>query len=326
MVVQTMDEPLTLGVDLGGSKVNVGLVDSAGRLLFVHKSLIHASKEPEMVIADILAGVEVCLSKTGLEAEALGIGVAAQVDLEGVVRGSPNLGWRNVPLKKKLEKQLGLPVAVTNDVRAATWGEWLYGSGRGVDDLAVLFVGTGVGGGVISGGNVLSGCTNSGGELGHITIVSDGRKCRCPNKGCLEAYAGGWAIAERAQEAIRTLSNEGRRLLSLAGSVKEVTAVTVSQAYREGDLLARLLVEETGRYLAAGVVSIVNTFNPCLVVLGGGVIEGIPELISIVKNIVPTMALEAAVENLKIVKTALGCNAGAIGAAVLAQKLVAKSL
>jgi glucokinase len=324
MMVQKMDEPFTLGVDLGGTKVNVGLVDAAGRLLFVHKSF-HASKEPEMVFADILAGVDVCLSKTGQEAKALGIGVAAQVDMEGVVRGSPNLGWRNVPLKKILEKKLGLPVFVTNDVRAAAWGEWRYGSGKGVDNLVVLFVGTGVGGGVISGGNVLSGCTNSGGELGHITIVYDGRKCRCPNRGCLEAYAGGWAIAERAQEAIKTVSHEGQRLLSLAGSVNQVTAVTVSQAYHEGDLLARLLVNETGRYLAAGVVSIVNAFNPCLVVLGGGVVEGIPELISIVKDLVPTMALEAAVENLKIVKAALGGNAAVIGTAALAQELVTKS-
>jgi len=324
MVVQKI-KSLTLGVDLGGTKLNVGLVDAAGRLLSVHKSMINISKEPETVIADISAGVEVCLSKTGQEAKALGIGVAAQVDQKGVVRGSPNLGWRNVPLKKKLEKQLGLPVFVTNDVRAATWGEWRYGSGRGVDDLAVLFVGTGVGGGIITGGKLLTGCTNSGGELGHITIVFDGRKCRCPNNGCLEAYAGGWAIAERAQETIRTLSNKGRRLLALAGSINRVTAVTVSQAYREGDLLARLLVEETGQYLAAGVVSIVNAFNPCVLVLGGGVIEGIPELIQMVREFTRNMALEASVEELKIVKAALGVDAVVIGAAALAQNLVDKA-
>jgi len=325
MAVQKMDKPLTLGVDLGGTKVNVGLLDAAGRLLSAHKSMIHASKEPERVIADILTGVDECLSKTGLEAEALGIGVAAQVDLKGVVHGSPNLGWRNFPLKKKLEKQLGLPVAVTNDVSAATWGEWRYGSGRGVDDLAVLFVGTGVGGGIITGGNLLSGCTNSGGELGHITIVYDGRKCRCPNRGCLEAYAGGWAIAERAQEAVRTAPKEGQRLVSLAGSVEEITAATVSRAYHEGDLLARRLVEETGRYLAAGVVSIVNAFNPCVLVLGGGVIEGIPELIQMVKEFTRSRALEAAVEGLEIVKAALGGDAGVIGAAALAQDLVDKA-
>ncbi len=325
-MVQKITEPLTLGVDLGGTKVNVGLVDASGRLLSVHKSLINPSKEPEMVIADILTCIDVCLSKTGLEAKALGIGIAAQVDLKGVVHGSPNLGWRNVPLKKKLEKQLGLPVAVTNDVRAAAWGEWRYGSGRGINDLAVLFVGTGIGGGVISSGNVISGCSNSGGELGHITLVYDGRKCRCPNRGCLEAYAGGWAIAKRAQEAVRAAPKEGQHLVSLAGSVKNVTAATVSRAYHEGDLLARRLVEETGRYLAAGVVSIVNAFNPCILVLGGGVIEGIPELIQIVEPVVQSWALEAAVEKLEIVKAALGGDAGVIGAAALAQELVDRTL
>jgi len=322
---QKINEPLTLGVDLGGTKVNVALVDATGRILSAHKSLIHSEKEPESVIADILAAIDVCLSKTGLEAEALGIGVAAQVDQKGVVCGSQNLGWRNVPLKKKLEKQLGLPVAVTNDVNAATWGEWRYGSGRGVDDLAVLFVGTGIGGGIITGGNLLAGCTNSGGELGHITIVYDGRKCHCPNRGCLEAYAGGWAIAERAQEAVRTAPKEGQHLASLAGSVEKITAATVSRAYHEGDLLARRLVEDTGRYLAAGVVSIVNAFNPCVLVLGGGVIEGIPELIQMVKESTRNRALEATVEKLEIVKAALGGDAGVIGAAALAQDLVDKA-
>jgi len=141
----------------------------------------------------------------------------------------------------------------------------------------------------------------------------------------LEAYVGGWAIAERAQEAVRAAPKEGHQLVSLAGSAEKVTAATVSRAYRMGDLLARRLVEETGRYLAAGVVSIVNAFNPCVLVLGGGVIEGIPELIPIVEDIVPTMALEAAVEKLEIVKAALGGDAGAIGAAVLAQDLVNKA-
>jgi glucokinase len=325
MAVQRMDKQVTLGVDLGGTKVNVGLVDRSGRVLFAHKSMIHASKEPERVIADLLAAMERCRSRTEQEVEAVGIGVAAQVDQKGVVRGSQNLGWRKVPLKKRLEKEIGLPVAVTNDVNAATLGEWRYGSGRGVDDLAVLFVGTGVGGGVITGGKLLSGCSNSGGELGHITVVYDGRKCHCPNRGCLEAYVGGWAIAERAQQAVRAAPREGQRLVSLAGSVEGVTAATVSGAYREGDLLARRLVEETGRYLAAGVVSIVNVFNPCVLVLGGGVVEGIPELIQIVKDVVPAMALEASVGELKIVKASLGADAGVIGAAALAQDLVDKA-
>ena len=212
-----------------------------------------------------------------------------------------------------------MPVVVTNDVNAAMWGEWSFGSGKGVDDLVVLFVGTGVGGGVVSGGQILTGCNNTAGELGHITLVDGGRSCHCPNKGCLEAYIGGWAIAERAQEAVRTDPEEGKYLISLAGNVEEISAKIVSQAYRRGDTLAEKLIEETGQYLAAGMVSIVNAFNPCLVVLGGGVIEGVPELVPIVDTIVRKRALKASVEKLKIVKAALGGKAGVVGAAALAQ-------
>jgi len=316
----------TIGVDIGGTKVNVGLVDACGNLLSSHKSPIHHSKKPKKVISDVLTGIDVCLTNAGKEAKALGIGIAGQVDLEGVVQSSPNLGWRNIPLKETMEGKLNLPVYVTNDVRAATWGEWHFGSGKGINDLAVLFVGTGVGGGVINGGKLLVGCNNIGGELGHITLVYEGRKCRCRNNGCLEAYVGGWALAERTKYSVDANPDEGKCLLSMAGSVEKITGVTVGQAYHEGDLLARRLVEETGRYLAAGVVSIVNAFNPCCLILGGGVIEGIPEMIQMVKDDVRTRALEVSVKELRIVKAALGSNAAVIGSAVLAQVLVNRGL
>ncbi|MBT8172140.1 ROK family protein, partial [Candidatus Bathyarchaeota archaeon] len=173
-----MVEKLTLGIDLGGTKINLGLVDNTDHLLFGSKS-IHVSKEPNVVVDKIIEDIHDCFNKSGKKAKAVGIGVAGQIDNMGVVRGSPNLGWQDFPLKKELEKKLDLPVFVINDVRAATWAEWSFGIGRGITDLVVLFVGTGVGGGVISSGKVLKGCTNSGGELGHITIVSSGRKCRC---------------------------------------------------------------------------------------------------------------------------------------------------
>lgn len=321
-MVQTVNEPLTLGVDLGGTKVNLALVDASSRLLATQKFSTHPDKEPERVIADIVSGINRCLSGAGENAKAVGVGVAAQVDSSGVIQSSPNLGWRNIPLKKKLEEKIDVPVVVTNDVRAATWGEWRYGAGRGVDHLAVLFVGTGIGGGVISGGKLLEGCTNTGGELGHTTIVYDGRQCHCPNKGCLEAYAGGWAIAERAQDTVNEMPTEGKQLKALAGSVEKITAETVSQAYRQGDPLAQRLVEETGQYLGAGVVNIVNAFNPCRVVLGGGVVEGIPELVQMVEKFTRKRALEAAVEKLEIVKAKLGANAGVVGAAALARESI----
>ncbi|UCE97072.1 MAG: ROK family protein [Candidatus Bathyarchaeota archaeon] len=314
--------PFTLGVDLGGTKVKTALIDFRGQILAVNKHPIHPSKGFEGVIADIIKGIEECLNETRKKAHALGIGIAGQVDWNGVVRHAQNLELENAPLEKILREKLGVPTVVVNDVRAATWGEWRYGSGKGVNDLVVLFVGTGIGGGVITGGNMLEGCSNAGGELGHITIVAKGRKCHCPNMGCLEAYAGGWAIAERAQEAVSFDPKGGLHLTSLADGIENITAATVSQAYREGDSLANQLVEETGEYLAAGIVSIINAFNPCLLVLGGGVIEGLPELVPTVEDFIRKRALESAVENLEVTKAACGDNAGVIGAAALAQSRI----
>lgn len=312
-------EPVTFGVDLGGTKLETALVDANGQILSVQKEPTQAAKGPEKVIDNIVASMERCHSETSVgNAIALGVGIAGQIDFQGVVLHSPNLRWRNVPLKKKLEERLETPVVVINDVKAAVWGEWRFGSGRNVDDLVALFVGTGIGGGVISGGEMIVGCSNTAGELGHITIVSEGRKCHCPNLGCLEAYAGGWAIAERAQAAVRDDPTAGKRLISLAGYIEHITAATISQAYREGDQLAQQLVNETATFLASGVVGIVNAFNPCLLVLGGGVIEGISDLVFKVEKIARTRALESAVENLRIVKAALGGNAGVVGAAALA--------
>jgi glucokinase len=317
---------LTLGVDLGGTKLKTALVDLHGNIVSVDQHPTHSEKGSDGVISDILASADGCLGKARQEAKALGIGIAGQVDLEGVVRFAPNLNWRDVPLKKKLEEKLEMPVVVINDVRAATIGEWRFGTGSNVDDLVVLFIGTGIGGGVISGGRMLKGCSNSCGELGHMTIVSDGRKCHCPNKGCLEAYAGGWAIAERAQEAVQADPILGERITGLVKSGEEIKAIHVSQAYRRGDTLACRLVEETARYLASGVVSIVNAFNPCLVVLGGGVIEGVPELINLVEKDTRRRALTPAVELLRFAKAGLGGDAPVIGAAIHAQSIAPEAL
>jgi glucokinase len=313
---------MTLGVDLGGTKVKTALVDTRGRIVAVDTHSTHPERGSDGVIVDVLACVKGCLGKARRDAAALGIGVAGQVDVHGVVRYAPNLRWRDVPLRERLEANLELPVVVVNDVRAATIGEWRFGSGGNVDDLVVLFIGTGIGGGVVSGGRLLQGCSNTGGELGHMTVDVNGRKCHCPNRGCLEAYAGGWAIAERAQEAVRTDPAAGASLSTLAGGVDQITAFNVSQAYRGGDALARRLIAETGQYLAAGIVGLVNAFNPCLIVLGGGVIAGVPELVPQVEAFTRQYALLAAVEPLQFAVAALGSEAPVIGAATAAQHLV----
>ncbi len=317
---------VTLGVDLGGTKIETALVDAAGHIVASRRHPTHLEKGPNGVIADVVTCVETCLGEAGMTAQGLGVGMAGQVDRAGTVRFAPNLGWRNVPLQLRLEKALDMPVVVNNDVRAATWGEWQHGAGQGVDDLVCLFVGTGVGGGIISGGRLLEGWHHTAGELGHMTIVAGGRHCRCPNRGCLEAYVGGWAIAERAQEAARVDPQAGQRLVTLAGSIQQISAATVTQAYTDGDSLAHHLVEETAQYLAAGLVSIINAFNPCLLILGGGVILGLPEYATKVERPVRENALPTAVEGLRIVMATLGDKAGVIGAAALARDRIRQSV
>jgi glucokinase len=311
--------PTTIGVDLGGTKVAAAILDGEGNILSSHKYPTNSEKGSDNVIEDLIECITEPLKKEKYNPKALGIGVAGQIDVNGIVRSAPNLNWRDVPLKTRLEETLGLPVIVTNDVRAATLGEWEYGSGKDVNDLVVLFVGTGIGGGVITNGRLLTGCTNTAGELGHITIIAEGRKCHCPKRGCMEAYGGGWAIAERAQDAVRNDTSAGKTILDIAGHAEQITAATVSKAYHDGDKLALHIVKETSRYIAAGVSSIVNSINPCLIVLGGGVIEGIPELIQMIEEQTKKEALKPAIENLRFTKASLGGKAGVVGAAAIAQ-------
>jgi glucokinase len=319
-------EPVTLGVDLGGTKVETALVDSKGHVLSLHREPTHPEKGAEKIVGDIVSCVERCLDKEQGKGEALGIGVAGQIDSSGVVRTSPNLEWKDFPLKGKLEEKLDLPVVVINDVKAALWGEWKFGAGKKAEDIVVMFVGTGIGAGIVSGNRMLEGCSNTAGELGHMTLVSGGRKCHCPNRGCLEAYAGGWAIAQRAQEAVQADRDAGKTLLNLGGSIEKIAASTVAQAYSHGDSLACRLIKETELHLAQGLVSIVNAFNPCLIILGGGVIEGLPEMIQNIDKAVRDRALKQALDHLKIVKASLGSEAGLIGAAALAQEILSKNV
>jgi len=327
-MMQKIKKPLILGVDLGCTKIKTALVDPGGRILASALRPTHPEKGPEGVIAEAVASIEECRTDKKCKAQAVGVGVAGQVDgSTGTVRFAPNLRWKEVPLGRRLEKAVRLPVYVTNDVRAAAFGEWKHGAGRGETDLVVLFVGTGIGGGVISSGRMLDGSTNTAGELGHMTIKVGGRRCHCPNRGCLEAYAGGWAIAERAQEAVRNNPEGGELLTSLAGGIENITAATVSKAYLEGDALARELVGETVQYLSAGAVSIVNAFNPRLLVMGGGVVEGLPELVQMVEKSVREKALKSAASGVQVVQASLGDDAGSIGAAALARiKLESASL
>ena len=318
-------EPWAIGVDLGGTKVEVAAVDAGGKILQRLKQPTRVETGPDRIMAAI-AGMVRQLRQPDLPSPpaGVGVGVAGQINAAtGVVRFAPNLNWREVPFRDRLQTALELPVVVTNDVRAATWGEWLHGAGQGAEDLICLFIGTGIGGGVVSGGRMLEGCTNTAGELGHITTDLNGLPCTCGHRGCLEALAGGWAIARRAREAIRDAPAAGKAFLQAAGlkepvAPEDVNAGVVAAAARAHDPLARLLVDEVARALIAGTVSLVNAFNPCRLILGGGVMQGLPELLNRIDTGIRRAALTAATEGLQVLPAKLRNDAGVVGAATLA--------
>jgi glucokinase len=320
-------QQLTVGVDIGGSKIEVALVDADGRVVATSRRPSGGMEsDPDQVVAEVAARVaELRSDAPGEGIAALGIAVAGQIDPEtGVVRYSPNLQWRDVPLRRELERALEIPAWAINDVQAVTWGEWRRGAGRGVSDLICLFVGTGVGGGIVAGGRLVTGASGSAGELGHTVLDPQGPLCHCGTTGCLEAYAGGWAIAQRVQRAVAEQPEAGRGLLALAhGGPETLSAAILAKAAHGSDLLARRLVDEVGTALGAGVASMVNALNPQLVILGGGVIEGLPELVVRVEETVRKRALPVSADTVRVVKSELGPHAGVVGAALWAGERLA---
>jgi glucokinase len=309
-----------VGIDLGGTKLEVALIDENG---FIDKSIKIRTRVTEgfrAIVSDMLEAIDGISEHNKNNIIGIGVGTAGQINkLTGDVEFSPNLGWHNVPLKRYLEDISGVPVVVTNDVRAITWGEWTYGAGKGVADLVCLFVGTGIGGGVVSGGRILEGATNTAAELGHITVSIDGPQCTCGNRGCLEALSGGWGIARRAQEAVKKSKKRGKVILDNAGhSISNISSEVVALSALSGDPMAISVIESATQALIAGCVSFVNAFNPRKLIIGGGVIEGMPELIDKINVGVRELALPSATRELEVVKSALGAKAGVIGSASLA--------
>lgn len=313
-----MNKPsVTLGIDIGGTKIDIGVVDAQGNIL--RRELIKTNKSgPEAVLHDIESVVKK-LTLSSDTIEAAGIGMAGQIDSEkGLVHFAPNLGWVNYPLGEQLQNILNIPVKVTNDVRAAAWGEWLFGAGKGCNDLICLFVGTGIGAGIVSDGKMVTGSLNAAGEVGHMTIELNGPLCSCGNKGCFEALAGGWAIARKAKEKIANDPIEGKKLLDLIGkTIDEIVARDISEAYKMNSTLAIKIYEEVGEALIGGISALAHAFNPAKIILGGGVMTGAPFLIENIRQGVPQRGLKTNVGSLEIVPAKLLGEAGVIGASVL---------
>ncbi|MBN1595910.1 ROK family protein [candidate division FCPU426 bacterium] len=312
--------PVFLGMDLGGSNITAMLMTSAGRIVATEKTETRASQGPRRTIERIISTVRQVLLKArvGLtEVRAAGIGVPGVLDIgRGVVKYSPNLpGWKNIPLLGQIQKALKKPVAFDNDANVAVFGERWLGAGQGFDHVIMYTLGTGVGGGIIQDGRIMHGSRDGAGELGHTTIVPDGPRCSCGNRGCLEALVSGTAIAREGRKAAR---RHPRSLLTQWGPQSAMTAKVVFQAARAGDAAALAIVSQAGRYLGVGVANVINLLNPQIVIIGGGVSRAGEMLLRHVRAEAKKRALQDIYKNTKIVRACLADQAGAIGAAGIA--------
>ena len=316
-----MAEEYSIGVDVGGTKIAIGLITERQGLIASERIASGFGMDVDQWILDVNEAITRLCTGIGLDAiTAIGVGFAGQINpTTGEVKESPNIGWRNVKVKDRLENVTGKPVTVVNDVQSASWAELVHGAGVGATNMVCAFVGTGVGGGIIIDGGLYKGSSGSAGEIGHITLKPGGRVCTCGGKGCLEAYTGGWAIALRVQEAVTQDPNGGKFLLGLVDSdIRKLTAKEVSKAAHLGDSFALDLVEVIGKDLGIGIVSVVNMFNPETIVLGGGVVDGLPWLIDFAAHEIREGALASSVESLKIASAELANDAPVIGAGLLA--------
>jgi glucokinase len=316
-----------IGIDLGGTKIEAALVDTNGNMVGRQRITTDAGLGYEAILDHIVNIVNaICDQNKDKVPCAIGMGVAGQIEKNtGIITYSPNLNWKNVPLAADLSKKFNKPAAICNDVRSATIGEWLFGAGRGCDDLVCIFVGTGIGGGIVSAGKVLEGSNNTAGEIGHITIDLHGPECHCGNTGCFEALAGGWAIARDIKKAVSDDKGAGKTLLSIAGGdINQLSAKTLEEGIKQNDFLSTQLINNLAEYLIAGAVSVVNAFGPKRFIWGGGIIEGMPQLLPIIENGIKKRALQAASNSLEIIPAKLHNDSGVIGAAAYALQTLKK--
>ena len=319
--------PLAIGIDLGGSNLRIAAV-RGGRvdLETQHREAVGEPRDPDTIVARLHTLVEMTRVRAGAGDEDIvpvGIGIAAMLcDRAGTVANSPHLRWRDVPFGRQLSRRLGAkrPLGVYNDVNAITWGEREHGAAAGVDDVLAVYVGTGIGGGVIAGGRLVEGTTNCAGEIGHSKVRWDDRAapCACGGRGCIEAYCGGGYVQARAR---RELANGARsKAIDLAGGADLVTPGHVDAAAADGDEWALGLWAELGPLLGVALANAVVALNPSRLILGGGMLSRTPLLREQAIAALFIALPNALAAPLEVVEAVLGDDAGLVGAACLAAR------
>ena len=306
-----------IGIDIGGTNVVVGTVAEDGsEVVGLVSEPTRVERGPDAILDRIVQLARASQSQAGTR-DVVGVGIGSPGPLDrsaGVVLLTPNLGWTDMPVRDRIGKALDLPATLDNDANCAVLGEWWRGAARGGRFVVGLTIGTGVGGGIVLDGNVYHGASDMAGELGHMTIDSTGRRCKCGNYGCLEAYASGPAIAARAVEGIDAGVDTGLPRY-VDGDLSRITAQVVYDAAHDGDAYALEVVRDTAKFLGAGVANILNIFNPDVVVICGGVTMAGDELFVPLRGEVRRRAFKPAVKVCRIVPGSLPGTAGVVGAA-----------
>lgn len=310
---------LTVGFDIGGTKIAAGVVDEAG-VVTAESRRKTPSRDPEAVE---MAVVELALEfKAQYDIEAIGIGAAGFVDANrSRILLAPNLGWKDEPLRLAVESEVKLPVVVENDANAAAWGESRFGAGRGVSDLICVTIGTGIGGGFIFNDQLYRGAGGMAAEVGHMNVQPGGRLCGCGNRGCWEQYASGNALVREARLLAAERRDEAEVLLDLGdGTPEGVQGPHITAAARKGDAVALAAFDSLARWLGHGIADLTAVLDPGRIVMGGGVSEAGDLLLGAVRTAFVNSVSGAESRHVPDIKLAeMGNAAGIVGAADLAR-------
>ncbi len=313
-------EKYSIGIDLGGTKILIALVDKAnGEVVHSVKKKTKKEKGAENIVRKMVSGINELLEETKVEKpeiSSIGVAAAGQIDrVNGIILGAPNLECYDLNIKQILESEFDIPVFLANDVEAATLGELKFGAGKGIDDLVCVFVGTGVGSCVVKDGRIIRGATGTAGEIGHIIVDLNGRPCACGANGCLEAYASRSAIEKKIEGALK----KGRHsvILDYLEDGKSITSSMIRKSIEREDELVTHCVDEAAIYLAGGLASVINFINPKLIILGGGLIEAVDYFYEKTIKNAKLKCLPVPATKIQFKKTALGDFSGVIGAAYL---------
>jgi glucokinase len=311
---------LTIGIDIGGTKVAAGVVNESGEVLEVVRRRT-PSRDPDHV-ADVVVEI-VGQLRVDHDVAAVGIGAAGFVDADrGTVVFAANVAWRDAPIRADIGARLDIPVIVENDANAAAWGEFRFGAGEEQPDVIVMTIGTGIGAGFIFNGALHRGRFGMAGEPGHMRVVPGGRLCGCGNRGCLEQYCSGTALVRAAREVAQERAADAGRLLELAhGDIANIDGPVVTKAAQEGDPAAVDCFDEIGRWLGQGLADLAALLDPGRFVIGGGVAEAGDLLLAAGRETYASVLSGRGYRPLAdVVPARLGSQAGLIGAADLARQ------